>query len=256
YLDPTRTPIPRLLEDGFYHRHLMNFLGLFPAQQLLVLLYDDIRARPAEVFRQVCGHLGIDDTIAPQAVGNRVKDKDVPVVPPSARRMLAPLKPLVAPWRQTGLFGALRSLVARRLHYPPLTPELRERLAGHYAEDVARLSELLGRDLSVWLANNDTAGEASPLRVGHSTRELPQAQRPCAPLRRQCAGDGGRPAARTGWDHLGGAALVPDRPGERHARRDQPEGIQHDVRDARADHADHGQQRQQREVEAQGRDDH
>src|SRR5690606_453804 len=130
YLDPTRTPIPRLLEDGFYHRHLMSFLGRFPAQQLLVLLYDDIRARPAEVFRQVCGYLGIDDTIAPQAIGNRVKDKDVPVVPPSARRMLAPLKPLVAPWRQTGLFGALRSLVARRLHYPPLTPELRERLAG------------------------------------------------------------------------------------------------------------------------------
>jgi hypothetical protein len=29
YLDPARTPIPRLLEDGFYHRHLTGFLGVF-----------------------------------------------------------------------------------------------------------------------------------------------------------------------------------------------------------------------------------
>ena len=29
YLDPARTPIPRLLDDGFYHRHLTNFLVCF-----------------------------------------------------------------------------------------------------------------------------------------------------------------------------------------------------------------------------------
>ena len=91
-------------------------------------------ARPAEIFRDVCGYLGIDDAVAPQAVERRVKDKEIPVVPPSARRVLAPLKELVQPWRETRVFGAVRSFIARRLRYPPLTPELRERLVAHYAD--------------------------------------------------------------------------------------------------------------------------
>ena len=174
YLDPERTPIPRLLEDGFYHRHLTNFLGVFPAEQVMILLYDDIRQRPAAIFRDVCGYLGIDEAVAPQAVERRVKDKDVPVVPPSARRMLAPLKELVEPWRQTRAFGAIRGLIARRLQYPPLTPELRGRLAAHYADDVARLEGLLGRDLSMWTADS-TAGPraADPTRLGPAGWQAP-----------------------------------------------------------------------------------
>jgi Sulfotransferase domain len=177
YLDPARTPIPRLLEDGFYHRHLTGFLSVFPAEQMMVLLYDDIRRRPAEIFRGVCGYLGIDEAVAPQAVERRVKDKDIPVVPPSARRLLAPLKELMQPWRETRAFGAIRSLIARRLRYPPLTPELRERLTAHYAADVARLSELIGRDLSMWKA--ESAGSpraADPARVGHCTWKPPAIQ--------------------------------------------------------------------------------
>jgi Sulfotransferase domain len=154
YLDVARTPIPRLLEDGFYHRHLMSFLRVVPSGQIKVLLYDDIRERPSEVVREVCDYLGIDVTIDPRPVDERVKDKDTPVVPPGARRVLAPLKELVKPYRQTRTFVAVRSLIARTLRYPPLPPELRERLAALYADDVACLSELLGRDLSMWLAGN------------------------------------------------------------------------------------------------------
>ena len=140
----------------------------------MVLLYDDIRERPAAIFRDVCGYLGIDEAVAPQAVERRVKDKDVPVVPPSARRMLAPLKELVEPWRQTRAFGAIRALIARRLQYPPLTPELRGRLAAHYADDVERLSKLLGRDLSMWTADS-TAGPRAvgPTRLGPAGWQAP-----------------------------------------------------------------------------------
>jgi hypothetical protein len=169
YLDAARTPIPRLLDDGFYYRHLMSFLRLFPSGQIRVLLYDDIRQRASEVFRGVCGYLGIDDTVAPQSVERRVKDKDTPVIPPSARRVLAPLKELVRPYRQTRPFVAIRSVVARTLRYPPLSPEARERLATLYAEDVAGLSELLGRDLSMWLAG-DSGGDVAA--------ELPQGRQP------------------------------------------------------------------------------
>jgi Sulfotransferase family len=167
YLDPARTPIPRLLDHGFYHRQLMNFMRVFPPEQIRILLYDDIRQRPIEVFADVCGFLGIDATVAPQSVESRIKDKATPVVPPTARRLLAPLKDLVAPYRQTRAFAAVRGLFARTLHYPPLTPALRKQLAAHYAEDVARLSELLGRDLSIWHAR-DVREDAGPADAGHA----------------------------------------------------------------------------------------
>lgn len=153
YLDAGRTPIPRLIEDGFYHRHLSAFLRTFAADQLKILLYDDIRARPREVFREVCGYLGIDPAVEPQTVGQKVKDKETPRVPPRARRLLAPLKAIVQPYRHTRVFVAARSLIARRLRYPELTPELRQRLQAHYADDIARLGDLLERDLSIWLAD-------------------------------------------------------------------------------------------------------
>jgi hypothetical protein len=180
YLDARETPIPRLLEDGFYHRHLMRFLSVFPAEQVRILLYDDIRERPGEVFRDVCGYLGLDDAIAPQTVERRIKDKATPVVPPRARRLLAPLKALVEPYRQTRAFVTARSLIARQLRYPPLTPELRQRLEAHYAEDVGRLAELLGRDLSIWSAGG-AGGGADAARLKPVRAAPADLGRPLAP---------------------------------------------------------------------------
>jgi hypothetical protein len=59
---------------------------------------------------------------------------------------------VVQPFRQTRPFQLARAIFARRLRYPPLPPEVRARLAVYYAADVGRLGELLGRDLSAWLA--------------------------------------------------------------------------------------------------------
>ena len=74
--------------------------------------------------------------------------------------LMAPLKGIVEPYRQTPPFVALRSLIARSLRYPPLAPELRRRLATYYAADVARLAELLGRDLSIWACGSAAGGAA------------------------------------------------------------------------------------------------
>ena len=60
YLAAAGTPIPRLLEDGLYFRHLSAFLAVFPASQLKIILYDDLRSRPLELFDGVCGHLGVE----------------------------------------------------------------------------------------------------------------------------------------------------------------------------------------------------
>ena len=151
YLDPQLTPIPRLVVDGYYHRHLMTVLGTFPHGQVQVVLYEDIKTRPEAVFRDVCAHIGVARRAEPAALGARIKDKETPRVPPTMRRWLEPLKGVVQPFRQTSGFRAARALVARRIDYPPLPPEVADRLRETYRADVERLSRFLGRDLTGWL---------------------------------------------------------------------------------------------------------
>lgn len=50
---------PGLLE-GQYTRAITNWLEYFPEEQLLVLFFDDIRERPADVLARVCEHIGAD----------------------------------------------------------------------------------------------------------------------------------------------------------------------------------------------------
>jgi hypothetical protein len=47
----------------------------------------------------------------------------------------------------------LRGYVKRRIFVkpPPFPPEVRRQLTDSYREDILRLQELIGRDLSVWL---------------------------------------------------------------------------------------------------------
>jgi hypothetical protein len=155
YLDPAGTPIPRLLEDGLYFRHLSAFLAAFPAAQLKVILYDDIRSAPAALFDEICGHVGIAPPPPSPLLTERVKNREAAMVPPSAKRALAPLKGLVEPWRARPAFRFARSLLARRIDYPQLTPHLRQQLGDYFRPDVAALGELLGRDLGHWLVERE-----------------------------------------------------------------------------------------------------
>jgi Sulfotransferase family len=163
YLDPAGTPIPRLLQDGLYFRHLSAWLAVFPRAQIEVVLYDDIRRAPAAVFGKVCGHLGIEQPAASALLDQRIKNKNAVMLPPLARRVLAPLKGAVAPWRENAAFRFARALIARRIDYPALTPALRDQLADYYREDVAALGRLLGRDLGGWLVERqpDASGRSA-----------------------------------------------------------------------------------------------
>lgn len=151
-LHPATTDAPRFLNDGFYARHLARYLDHFPAEQLTVVLYEDIKERPAEVLDRTCAALGMARGGAPMPLDARVNDGRAPLAPLAFRKLPRPLKGLVDPLRGNPIFEAARSLIARPVAYPPLTHELRRRLEDHYREDVAKLARLIGRDLHAWLA--------------------------------------------------------------------------------------------------------
>lgn len=64
-----------------------------------------------------------------------------------------------------------RDLVKRarawnRIDLPPLDPELRHRLNAFYREDILRLQDLIGRDLSHWLDAEGTSVGYEHSRAG------------------------------------------------------------------------------------------
>jgi hypothetical protein len=139
---------------GFYYANLRPFFDLFPGKQIRVYLYEDWRDRPADILADIYRFLGVEETAIPEA-GQRF---NVTTPPRSFRIQRFLVKPnrvkkalraaLPEPWRRFLLMQAIRLNRAPR---PQLDPRLRRRLSEDYRDDILRLQELLGRDLSHWL---------------------------------------------------------------------------------------------------------
>jgi hypothetical protein len=151
YLDPRHAEDNRFLGSGCYYKQLERYYDLFPAHQLLVLLYEDLIHQPDEQLRKVRKYLGAIDEGNAVPISERIKDKNKPIVGGAHRKYLSWLKPIASPFRKTRAFKAAKQLFAQRIEYSPLSQELSARLVEYYSEDSEKLGKLIGRDLSMWL---------------------------------------------------------------------------------------------------------
>jgi Sulfotransferase domain len=159
-----------ILEFGEYHRHLARFLEHFRRDQLLVLLYDDVKAEPDRVVADSYRFLGVDSAFRPPSEIGRPQHGLYSLPRLRWRALRAPLIYELDPEHSRSypkrrlstpaslLSRAVTSVDAHILSRifgepkPDRDPEVVERLREYYAEDVGQLSTLLGRDLSHWLA--------------------------------------------------------------------------------------------------------
>ncbi len=151
YLDPRNADGGRFLNGGLYFDQLQTFLDLFPADRLLILLFENIRSEPQRQLDMVREHLKLDASLHLPPLAEKIKDKSEAVISPGLRRILAPLKSAVRPFRKSTLFKTARSTIARELAYSPLSEDLRARLVDYYAPQVERLGALVNQDLTGWL---------------------------------------------------------------------------------------------------------
>jgi hypothetical protein len=127
-LDHVRTRPPEddwlaVVTGGWYAASLQPYLERF-GERLLVLLHDDVRADPAGIYRAALEHVGATRDVVPTELDVMVNSN------------------------QDGA----------ALLVPPLSAEERAELFEYFADDVARLEKLLGRDLSRWRPAADQAG--------------------------------------------------------------------------------------------------
>lgn len=147
----------RYVDLGRYTRQLDRYMKLFPADQLLVLLYDELRRDPEATCRRVFSFLGVDETFTPTRSGDYNRS-GVPrhrvlhrLLNPSARtkRRLWQATPRAL---RDPLVDLQARLVNRNLEPRELPERERNRLRAVFRDEVIQLERLLDRDLSHWLA--------------------------------------------------------------------------------------------------------
>jgi hypothetical protein len=139
------------LEMGFYADQVKRYLDHFPRKQIGIWLYEETQAHPQEFLRDVLEFLEVDSTFTPD-ITKRYNQPQIP-------RMARPNKVLrqVRMWRAvkrltpTPIKSFLRNALYRPAGSVTMDPEDRALMLDFYRNDVRRLEEILGRDLSPWL---------------------------------------------------------------------------------------------------------
>jgi hypothetical protein len=163
---PARSHLPQLLQYSdhvHYVEQLRRYHAVLPAEQLLILIYDDFRADNEGTVRSVLRFLDVDDSqpieelqVKQTARSMRRQPLDDLLVSvsmarsPRWRAARAAVKALAPRDLRRNAFGLIR----RRGVFdsvPPLDPDLSLELRRRYRGEVVALSEYLDRDLvSLW----------------------------------------------------------------------------------------------------------
>lgn len=139
----------RLVERGFYTRHLETVYRYLPRERVKVLFYDDIGSAPGRLLDELFAFIGVSTGFRPASIGKRVNRVIYPALQKRLQRY--GLDWTVDAVKRTPVGGWIR-----RRHSQPrreggtATPDDIRWMSRLYAPEVASLSRLTGRDLRHW----------------------------------------------------------------------------------------------------------
>jgi hypothetical protein len=142
-------PIRNYLESGHYARHLRNYLGHFPREQLDVVFSHELQVCPEATIRRLWRHVGVDDAaifegaeFVNEAVGSGAQS----LLSLARATGVMRLRGLVPEWLKSWAKKRMTSLGDP----PPLPAGARAHLLKHFEPHTRELEALLGADLSSW----------------------------------------------------------------------------------------------------------
>ena len=153
---------------GMYAQQLERYTSVFPQEQIRIYLYEDMVRDPCAVVQDAFGFLDVDPTFEPHIM--RPQNKGVVV---RSRRLhslmsLEKTRSIARHLLPSGLRSSLYFAIRRRNRLPidPIRPQVRASLAHLFEPEIARLSRMLGRDLSPWLESGEVSGQERGEDVG------------------------------------------------------------------------------------------
>ena len=145
------------LGSGYYARQLRVYFHLFDRSQIAIHLFEDLKADAAGLMRRLFDFLEVEGSFVPDT-RLRHNSSGKP-----RNRLLRPLlhkSPLTQAARRLLPGPLLRRAEAIQQAWrdgsaqaaPSLPPEIRASLIARYRDDILELQDLIGRDLTRWLA--------------------------------------------------------------------------------------------------------
>ncbi|MCF7983822.1 MAG: sulfotransferase domain-containing protein [Thiohalocapsa sp.] len=153
---------PTYIEQGLYAKQLKRWLAFFPADRILVVLFEDVLADPEAVAKRVYRFLDIDQNHRSAALDTRSNVGHLnrsPRVHEARRRVRLALSAigLGAAWERIADLGFRK--VYRRYNWvsadtkiPAVSAQTRAMLRARFRDDILELQTLIGRPLNKWLA--------------------------------------------------------------------------------------------------------
>jgi hypothetical protein len=145
-------PFWRYLEIGRYGAQLQHLYSLFPRQQVLVLLYRELREQPVETIDRVCAFLGVQTGLLTQLPSENVTAHvDDGRLNQALQRTLQGVEGVApAPVGRAARAVGVKLLQREQRTRPALAVEERLLLLPHFSEDLTLLEEVTGRSFAHW----------------------------------------------------------------------------------------------------------
>lgn len=151
---------PLYLEQSLYYKHLSRWLKYFSKKQILVILLDDIENDSRQVVRKLYEFLGVASNYNPSVLNRLVHETRIPENPfieSSVKRMtklakMIGLKKVINYLKAKGIKRLIDNANAKDTAqpFPPMEDKTRAYLLDYFREENSKLSDLIGRDLSMW----------------------------------------------------------------------------------------------------------
>jgi hypothetical protein len=143
-----------LIKRGFYYKHLKNYFDIFPRENILVLIYKNIKKDPVKFIQNIYRFLGIDDSYVPENINKR-SNKSIDY---HFETLNVILYKTYRKLKINKLFKKLNLEVIpkyiKKLNTTSKNQKMKDKtkdyLQNVYRQDIKNLEKLINRDLSFW----------------------------------------------------------------------------------------------------------
>lgn len=175
---------PYLIERTRYGQFLDRYLDYFPPEQLAITFYDDLRTDPRAFLLDIESYIGVAPFV-PDDVDQRQNVTVAHAYPRLNRAMMRArmglkrhgLERFKDAGDRIGLTRPLKWLQGQVRPFdetPTMQPETEQRLRHGFVDDIARVEQLTGRDLSAWKPTS-SSGAVAPTATSGPVDEQPGA---------------------------------------------------------------------------------
>ena len=141
------------IDHGFYSNQVQAYLNVFGKENVQVLIFEEWVKNPIEHIRKIYEFLNIDNSFLPNLV--KENTSGIPRIRILQRFLSSlylprPLKKIIPQPLKFKIRNKLLKLNIKSFKYPKMEQHVEEYLYSLYKEDIEKLENILGRDLSIW----------------------------------------------------------------------------------------------------------